>query len=153
MEFIDKINNAIKQAMLAKDSRKLGALRAVKSEILKEQTKEGGNGEMTEEVGIKILQRLVKQRRDAAEIYTAQSRQDLADDELFQASILDEYLPKQMSDDELRIEINHIIERLGVKSTKEIGKVMGIASKELSGKADNKRIQQVASNELKIIEG
>lgn len=152
MEFIDKINNAIKQAMLAKDSRKLGALRAVKSEILKEQTKEGGNGEMTEEVGTKILQRLVKQRRDAAEIYIAQSRQDLADDELFQASILDEYLPKQMSDEELREVIIHIIERLGVKSSKEIGKIMGIASKELSGKADNKRIQQMASNELKTIE-
>lgn len=140
MDFIVKINDAIKQAMLAKDSQKLSALRAIKSEILKEQTKEGGNGDMTEEAGIKILQRLVKQRRDAAEIYIAQSRQDLADDEIFQANIIEEYLPKQMSDEEIKTALTDIIERVGATSIKEMGKVMAVVSKELAGKADNKRV-------------
>ena len=133
----EKINADIKSAMLAKDSRKLEALRAVKSAILLLKTSPEG---LTSDSGNKALQKMVKQRKETAEIYKTQNRDDLAQIELFQAGIIEAYLPKQMSDDELRAEVSKIISSLGVSSPADMGKVMGIASKQLAGKADGKAI-------------
>lgn len=140
MSLVDKINEDIKAAMLAKEKEKLEAIRAIKSALLLAQT----SGEtVSEEVEIKLLQRLVKQRRESAEIYKSQNREDLLKDEIFQAEIIEAYLPKQMSKDEIKVIIAGVIKETGVTNIKEMGKIMGIASKQLAGKADNKAISEV----------
>ena len=135
-----KINQDIKDAMKAKDKDRLESLRAVKSALLIEKTQKGGSEEITEDAEIKLLQKIVKQRKDSAQIYKEQDRAELAEKELFEASVIEEYLPEQMSDEELTAKVKQIIEKLGANSMADMGKVMGMASKELAGKADGKTI-------------
>jgi len=137
MSLVDIINADIKTAMLAKEKEKLEAIRAVKSALLLAQT---SGDAVTEDSEIKLLQKLVKQRREAAEIYTTQNRPDLAEVENFQADIINKYLPAQMSEDELRAIVKRIVDETGATTVKDMGKVMGAATKELAGKADNKAI-------------
>lgn len=143
------INNDIKQAMLAKDKRKLNALRAIKSELLLLKTgKDTFSMEIPESVEIKLLQKLVKQRKEAAALYSEQNRPDLEEEETYQAEIIEAYLPEQISEEELADIIKQIISETGVTSMKEMGKVMGLASQKLSGKADNKTISAIVKTLL-----
>lgn len=145
MALEEKINSDIKTAMLAKDAAKLEALRAVKSAILLLKTSPEG---YTDDTEIKALQKMVKQRKETAEIYVTQSRKDLADVELFQAGVIEAYLPKQMSEEEIKSEIAKIISSMGASSPADMGKVMGVASKQLAGKADGKIISLVVKELL-----
>jgi len=137
MALEEKINADIKTAMLAKDAKKLEALRAVKSAILLLKTSAEGLSETTES---KALQKMVKQRKETAEIYISQGRKDLADVEIYQAEVIENYLPKQMSEDAVRKELTAIIATVGATSIADLGKVMGVATKQLAGKADGKII-------------
>ena len=139
MSLTDQINNDIKKAMLAREKEKLEALRAVKSALLLEMTSEGG-GEVTEEKEIRILQKLVKQRRETAAIYEGQNRKDLAGTETFQADVISAYLPQQLGAEELKQLIQTVIAETGATGIKDMGKVMAEASARLAGKADNKTI-------------
>ena len=147
MSLTDQINQDIKQAMLAKEKDKLAALRAVKSALLLEATK-GGDGEVSAEAEISIIQKLHKQRSDAAKIYIEQNRQDLADDELFQAGVLEAYLPEQMSEDEIREVVKATIAQVGASAPSDMGKVMGPVMGKLKGKADGSIISKVVKEEL-----
>lgn len=138
MSLTDKINNDIKEAMKAKDRERLSALRDIKSKLLMEATKEGSSGEVDDETGIKILSKLHKQRMESAAIYKEQGREELMKEEMDQADVIEAYLPEQMSDDELEKEIQKIIEQTGAQSPADMGKVMGVASKQFAGKADGK---------------
>ena len=140
MALFDQISTDIMQAMKDRDEVKKTALRGVKKEFLEAKTAKGSDGELSDETAIKILQRMVKQRKESADIYTQQNRQDLADAELAEMAVIEQYLPKQMSDDELTAAIKQIIEQTGATSVKEMGKVMGVASKQLAGKAEGKAI-------------
>lgn len=140
MNLTDQINNDIKEAMKAKDQLRLTALRAVKSQLLMAATEKGADGETSEEAGIKMLQKLVKQRKESAEVYTQQNRSDLADPELAEAAIIEKYLPTQLTEDELKPILQAIVDRVGASGPQDMGKVMGAASKELAGKADGKTI-------------
>jgi uncharacterized protein YqeY len=142
MSLTDQINNDLKEAMKAKDTTTLTALRAIKSQLLLAATEKGG-GESTEEAEIKMLQKQVKQRKESAELYKTQGREDLAEAELAEASIIEKYLPKQLSEDELKPIIQSIIEKVGAAGPQDMGKVMGAASKELAGQADGKTISLV----------
>ena len=133
----------IKEAMKSKDTVALESLRAIKSEILLAQTKGGTTGELTKDDEIKLLQKLVKQRKDSASIYNEQGRKDLAEPELAQVEIIAKFLPEQMGEDELKEVIAKIMEKVGATSIKDMGKVMGMASKQLAGKADGKSISTV----------
>ncbi|MBN2173247.1 MAG: GatB/YqeY domain-containing protein [Bacteroidales bacterium] len=142
------INDDIKAAMLSKDKRKLEALRAVKSAILLAKTEKGSEGNIGDDTGIKILQKLVKQRKESAEIYQAQGRNDLAEEERFQLSVIEKYLPAQMNEADVRKIIQEIISATGAASIKDMGKVMGAATKQLAGKADNKLISGIVKELL-----
>ena len=137
MALEEKINTDIKTAMLAKDAAKLEALRAVKSAILLLKTSPEG---YTDDTELKALQKMVKQRKETADVYKSQSRADLADVELFQAGIIEAYLPKQMGEEEIKAEVAKIIASVGATSPADMGKVMGVATKQLAGKADGKII-------------
>jgi uncharacterized protein len=137
MALEEKINADIKAAMIAKESAKLEALRAVKSAILLLKTSPEG---YTDETELKALQKMVKQRKETADVYKTQNRQDLADVELSQAAVIEQYLPKQMSEEEIKAEVHKIITSVGASSPADMGKVMGVASKQLAGKADGKII-------------
>ena len=138
------IDAAIKKAMLAREKDRLEALRAVKAAILIAETeKTNTSGTLTEDAEVKLLQRLVKQRKEAAEIYATQSRQDLVDTEMLQALVIEEYLPKQMDKEAVKNVLQNIILVNNITSIKEIGKVMPIASKELAGQTDNKVIMEL----------
>ncbi|MEI6764091.1 MAG: GatB/YqeY domain-containing protein [Bacteroidota bacterium] len=150
MSLEETINNEVKTAMLARDKDKLEALRAIKSALLLAKTEKGSSTEMGEETEIKILQKLVKQRRETADIYLSQNRNDLADIELFQANIIQEFLPKAMPDDELEAIIKAAIAETGAASIKDMGKVMGVATKQLAGRADNARVSVVVKRLLGI---
>ncbi|PKP45747.1 MAG: glutamyl-tRNA amidotransferase [Bacteroidetes bacterium HGW-Bacteroidetes-12] len=147
MNLTDQINNDIKQAMLAKDKAKLEALRAVKAALLLEASKDG-SGTVSEEEGLAILKRLVKQRKDASTIYHEQNRPDLAKDEDFQIEVLSVYLPAQMPEDEVRKIIKATIAQLGATSAADMGKVMGPIMGKLNGKADGKLISTIVKEEL-----
>ena len=147
MNLTEQINQDIKQAMLAKDKAKLEALRAVKAALLLEASKDG-SGEVTDEAGLAILKKLVKQRKDAATIYHEQNRPDLAQDEEFQIEILSVYLPEQMGEDEVRKIIKETIAQLGASSPADMGKVMGLANQELAGRADGKTISEAVKELL-----
>jgi uncharacterized protein YqeY len=148
MTLEEKINQDIKTTMLARDQEKLEAVHAVKAAILLEKTKEGGTGSVSEEAEMKILQKLVKQRKESAELYRAGNREDLAKKELFEASIIETYLPKQMGKEELTAKIKEIISRAEAKTIKDMGRVMGLASKELAGRADNKTVSEIVKRLL-----
>jgi uncharacterized protein len=143
MNLLENINQDIKKAMLAREKEKLEALRAVKNAILMQQTEKGAAEQMTSDTEIKLLQRLIKQRKEAAEVYQQQGRDDLAQPELFQAGIIEAYLPAQLSEEEIRRNIEEIIKESGAQGAKDLGKVMGRASKEMAGKADNKTISSI----------
>ena len=148
MELEKLINDDIKTTMLARDSKKLEALRAIKAALLLEKTKEGTTGEIPETVELKLLQKLVKQRRESADIYKGANREDLAEKELYEASIIEKYLPQQLPDEEVKKIIQRIITDSGATSMKEMGKVMALANKELSGQADNKLISTLVKELL-----
>jgi uncharacterized protein YqeY len=139
MSLSEIINADIKKAMLAREKRKLEALRAVKAAILLEATKDG-SGEVTEEATLAIVQKLVKQRKDASAIFTAQDRADLAADEDFQIEVLSVYLPAQMGEDEVRTVVQDTIAQVGAAGPQDMGKVMGPVMGKLKGKADGKLI-------------
>ena len=130
----------IKAAMLARDKVRLEALRGIKKEFLEAKTAKGGDGELADDVAMKILAKMVKQRKESAAIYNEQNRPELAAEEMAQANVIEEYLPKALSEEELTVVLKEIIARVGASSPKEMGKVMGVASKELAGKADGKVI-------------
>ncbi|MDX9695621.1 MAG: GatB/YqeY domain-containing protein [Bacteroidales bacterium] len=140
MSLTTQIDQDIKQAMLAREKEKLEALRGVKSAILLAKTEKGGSDEISAETEVKLLQKLVKQRKDSAAIYQQQNRKDLADKELFEVSIIEKYLPEQMSDEELTKVVKAAIDQTGAKTVAEMGKVMGIVSKQMAGKAEGKAI-------------
>ncbi len=140
MSLLEKIDQDIKKAMLAKERDKLEALRAVKNALLVQKTEKGASGLIADDAEIKILKRLVKQRKEAADLYIQQKRKDLADVEMFQAGIIETYLPDQLSEEEIRTIIKSLITEIGAKDMKDMGKVMGQATKKLAGKADNKMI-------------
>lgn len=134
MALSDKINADIKAAMLAKESSRLEALRAVKSSILLAKTETGSADELTTDAEIKLLQKLVKQRKESAQIYVNQNRADLAEIEVFQAKVIESYLPEQLSEEELIKHLQEIIEQTGANNISDLGKVMGLATKKLAGK-------------------
>lgn len=140
MSLKQKVDSEIKAAMIAKDKDRLRALRAVKSLILLEETKGGAAGELSEDEEMKILTKAAKQRKDSADIYKEQNREDLFAVEMAELSIIQEFLPKALTDEELTQAIQEIITQTGASSPKEMGKVMGVASKQLAGKADGKAI-------------
>ena len=140
MNLFDRISSDIKNAMLAKDKVRLEALRGIKKEFLEAKTAKGSDGELSDDTALKILAKMVKQRKESAQIYTEQNRPDLAEPELAEAKVIEEYLPKQMTETELEAELKVIIPEVGATSAKEMGKVMGIASKKLAGRADGKAI-------------
>lgn len=147
MSFTETINAAIKTAMLAKDKERLAALRDIKSKLLLEATS-GGSGEVSEEAAMKICMKLHKQRMETYELYIAQNREDLAADELFQAKVIEEYLPKMLSEDEVRAEVIAAIAQTGASGPQEMGKVMGVLTGKLAGKADGKLISSLVKEEL-----
>ena len=148
MTLIEKITDDIKTAMKAKDKVALGALRGIKKELLEAGTAEGAGGEVSDEAGIKIMQKMVKQRKDAAAIYTEQNREDLAETENAEIAVIAKYLPQQITGPELEREVAAVIQKSGATSIKEMGKVMGMASKQLAGRADGKEIADLVKKLL-----
>ena len=143
MTIVEQINNDIKQAMLAKEKDKLEALRAVKTAFAIALTSNDNKSELTDDKSIIILQKLVKQRLDAGEIYKNQNRDDLASVEFMQAKFIKNYLPEQLSENEIEDVVKKIIFENNINSIKDMGKIMGIASKLLQGKADNKTVSEI----------
>ncbi len=141
MSLLDKINQDLKTAMKEKHADKLSALRAIKSELLLEQTS-GSAKDITEDKEIKIVQKLIKQRKDSAEIYKKENRTDLYEKELSEIKFLEEYLPEQMSEEELDAIIKNAIEQTGASSMKDMGKVMGMVNAKVAGRAEGKIIAQ-----------
>ena len=148
MNLEEKVMTDLKVAMLAKDEKSLRSLRAIKAAIINTKTAEGFGGEIKEDDEIKLLQKLVKQRKDSLEIYETQNREDLAVKEREEIEIIEKFLPKQMDETELRKEIETIINESGASSPADMGKVMGIANKKLAGKADGKGIAAIVKDIL-----
>lgn len=142
MALFDQISEDIKKAMLARDKVKLEALRGVKKEFIEAKTAKNADGELNDDTALKILQKMVKQRKESAAIFTEQNRPELAENELAEAAVIEAYLPKQMSDEELTAAVKAIIAEVGATSAKEMGKVMGVASKKLAGKAEGRAISE-----------
>lgn len=141
----EKINADVKASMLAKDSKRLEAVRALKSVILLLKTSPEG---LTEDSAMKAIQKEYKKRKETAEIYIQQNRQDLADDEIAQAKVMEEYLPKQLSEDEIRAEVKKSIDQTGASSAADMGKVMGAVNKVIAGRADGKLVSQIVKEML-----
>ncbi len=148
MSLQDDVMTAIKAAMKEKDQTALAALRAVKSEILLAQTASGSKEELTEEEEIKILSKMVKQRKDSAVIFLEQDRKDLALPEIDQAEIISQFLPEALSEEEIEKVVVMTIDQIGADGIKDMGKVMGIVSKELAGQADGKTISMIVKAKL-----
>jgi len=148
MSLEQKIMPELKAAMLAKDEKSMRSLRAIKAAIINAKTAEGAGGELKEEDEIKLLQKLVKQRRDSLDIFTQQNRPDLATKEQEEIEVIEKFLPRQLSQDELKAEIGKIIAQVGATSPAEMGKVIGLANKQLAGKADGKTITTVVKELL-----
>ena len=148
MKLIDKISSSIISAMKEKNVDELESLRAIKSALLLAQTQKGSDGNVRESDEIKILQKLVKQRKESAEIYKKQNRLELADIEISQSNIIERFLPAQISLEDLDKLISEIIIQTGAKGMKDMGKVMGIVSTKLSGKADGKTISNIVRSKL-----
>ena len=140
MNLFDQVSNDIKSAMLAKDKVRLEALRGIKKEFLEAKTAKGADGELTDDMAMKILAKMVKQRKQSAQIYTEQNRPDLAEPELAEAAVIETYLPKQMNEEELTEALKAIIAQVGATTPQEMGKVMGVATKQLAGRADGRAI-------------
>ena len=142
MALFDTISKDIQAAMLAKDKIRLEALRGAKKEFLEAKTAKGADGELSDETAVKILQKMVKQRKDSAIIYKEQNRPELAENELAEVEVLENYLPKQLSSEELEAAIREIIAKVGATSIKDMGKVMGTATQALAGKAEGRLISE-----------
>ncbi|MDE6353190.1 MAG: GatB/YqeY domain-containing protein [Muribaculaceae bacterium] len=140
MDLFDKISADIMAAMKAKDRVRLEALRGVKKEFIEAKTAEGAGGVLTDENAIRIMTKMVKQRNESARIYRENNRPELAEPELAEAAVIEEYLPKQLTEAELEVELKKIIAETGATSPKEMGKVMGVATKALAGRADGRMI-------------
>ena len=140
MNLFDQVSNDIKSAMLAKDKVRLEALRGIKKEFLEAKTAKGADGELTDDMAMKILAKMVQQRKETAQIYTEQNRPDLAEPELAEAAVIETYLPKQMTEEELTEALKAIIAQVGATTPQEMGKVMGVATKQLAGRADGRAI-------------
>ena len=148
MNLEQKIMGELKTAMLAKDEKTVRSLRAVKAAIILAKTSEGAGGEISEDTEIKLLQKLVKQRKDSLEIFQQQNRTDLAQKEQEEIAVIEKFLPKQMDEAELKQIIGQIIKDSGASSPADMGKVMGLASKQLAGKADGKTISSIVKELL-----
>jgi uncharacterized protein YqeY len=148
MSLTTQIDQDIKQAMLAKQADRLRGLRAIKSALLLARTEKGAAEEVTPEAEVKVLQKLVKQRKESAEIYKTQNRDDLYQVEMEELEVIEAYLPKQMSHAEVETYLKEVIARVGATSVKDMGKVMGTANKELAGKADGRTISEVVKSLL-----
>lgn len=146
MSLTEKINDHIKKAMLAKDKDRLTALRDIKAKLLLEAT--SGSGEVTEAAELKIVNKLYKQRIESYELYKGQNRDDLAQEEMMQAEVLKEFLPKMLSEDEIRSIVIAKITALNIASPKEMGKLMGVLTQEFAGKADGKVVAEIVKHEL-----
>ena len=144
----DQISNDIKEAMKARDKVRLEALRNIKKVFIEAKTAPGANDTLEDAQALKILQKLAKQGHDSADLYTSQNRPDLAEEEMAQVNVIESYLPKQMSEEEIETVVKDIIAQTGAQSMKEMGKVMGIASKQLAGKADGKKISEIVKKLL-----
>lgn len=148
MNLFDQISDDIRKAMLARDKVRLEALRGAKKEFLEAKTAPGANGELSDENATKIIVKMVKQRKESARIYTENNRQELADNELAEAAVLEEYLPKQLSAEELEAELKAIIAETGAAGPRDMGKVMGVATKKLAGKAEGRMISETVKQLL-----
>lgn len=148
MELFEQVSNDIKEAMKAKDKVRLETLRNVKKFFLEAKTAPGSNDTLTDDAALKIMQKLVKQGKDSAEIYKGQGREDLAQAELDQVAVIESYLPKQMTPEELEAALKEIIAETGATSGKDMGKVMGVASKKLAGKAEGRAISAMVKQLL-----
>lgn len=140
MNLFDKVSEDIKKAMLAKDKVALDALRGIKKEFLEAKTAKGGDGELHDDTALKILQRMIKQRKESAEMYANANRQDLVDAELAQVKVIEQYLPAQMTEEELMATLETIIAQVGANGPQDMGKVMGVATKQLAGRTEGKII-------------
>ena len=149
MSFSEKINNDLKQAMLAREKEKLEAIRAVKTAFILARSDKGAGSELTEAEEIKILQKLVKQRKDSAAIYSEQNRKDLYEKEMVEAAVIEAYLPAQMSEAEIKTIVQKIIVETGAQGMKDMGKVMGTATMKLAGKAEGKKVSEIVKELLK----
>ncbi|MFV0329058.1 MAG: GatB/YqeY domain-containing protein [Dysgonomonas sp.] len=148
MNLFDKVSEDIKDAMRAKDKIRLEALRGMKKEFLEAKTAKGASDELSDEAAIQIMQKMAKQRRDSAEIYSGQNRADLAEKELAELAVIETYLPKQLSQEELDTKIADIIAQVGATSPADMGKVMGVATKSLAGVAAGKAISETVKKLL-----
>ena len=140
MNLFDQVSEDIKKAMLAREKVRLEALRGIKKEFLEAKTAKGAGGELSDEMAVKILVKMVKQRKESAKIYEENNRPELAENELAEAAVIEEYLPKQLSEKELENELKAIIAETGATGPKDMGKVMGLATKQLAGRAEGKLI-------------
>ena len=148
MNLFDQVSEDIKKAMLAREKVRLEALRGIKKEFLEAKTAKGANGELTDETAVKIMVKMVKQRKESAQIYTDNNRPELAANELAEAAVIEEYLPKQLSGDELDAELRAIIAETGATGPQEMGKVMRLASQRLAGRAEGKVISEAVKRLL-----
>lgn len=140
MDLFDQISEDIKKAMLAKDKVALDALRGIKKEFLEAKTAKGGDGELHDDKALQILQKMVKQRKESAQMYIDANRPELAEDELAQCKIIEQYLPAMLSEEELASALEQIIAQVGAQGSQDMGKVMGVATKQLAGRAEGKAI-------------
>ena len=150
MTLKQQIDGDIKKAMLAKNKEELEALRSIKSLILLAETDKGAAAEITPDVENKLLMKAAKQRKESADIFSQQGRQDLAGKELFQLEVINRYLPKQLSNEEIESELKNIIAETGAKGPQDLGKVMGVASKKLAGQADGRIISELVKKILSV---
>lgn len=148
MNLFDTVSDDIKKAMLARDKVRLEALRGAKKEFLEAKTAKGANGELSDENATKIIVKMVKQRKESAKIYQENNRPELAENELAEAAVLEEYLPKQLSAEELASELRDIIAEVGATGPRDMGKVMGVASKRLAGRAEGRAISDAVKTLL-----
>ena len=148
MTIFEQVNNGIKEAMKARDKGKLEALRNIKKVMIEAKSEKGAGSELSDEESIKIISKLAKQGNDSAVIYKQQGREDLYAQEMAQVQIFESYLPESLSDEELLDAIKSVIDKIGANSIKDMGRVMGIASKELTGKADGKRMADMVKKLL-----
>lgn len=142
MDIFETVSESIKNAMLSRNKMELEALRNIKKELLEAKTSKEAAGSLTDTISIKVIGKLVKQNKEAAIVFKEQNRQDLADEYLAQAAVMERFLPAQISDNELENAVKAIITQVGATSLQELGKVMGIASKQLAGKADGKAVSE-----------
>lgn len=148
MELFDIISNDIKEAMKAKDKIALDTLRNIKKVLLEAKTAPGAGDTVSDETAIKLIQKLVKQGKESAELYSSQNRPDLAQEELAQVAIMEKYLPKQMSEEEIKAALETIVASVGANGPQDMGKVMGVATKQLAGKAEGKVISAIVKQLL-----